>query len=269
MSVPFAVKTVSLENTEMDYTVFGSGSKNLIILPGLSVHSLMGVAQAVADSHAAFGEYYTVYLFDRAKTVPEDYSIRDMAADTAAAMKAIGIEKADFFGASQGGMITLWLAIDYPELIGKIVLGSTLARVNEPFRAVASEWIRFAEEKDETALLEGFVDRVYSEASCARYRDVIVDANRGITEEEFAHFIIMAKAFDRFDCTAELEKIHCPALVLGSEGDRVVTPVGSYEIAEALGCELYMYGPEYGHAVYDEAPDYRDRYLAFLLKEEA
>jgi hypothetical protein len=53
-------------------------------------------------------------------------------------------------------------------------------------------------------------------------------------------------------------------LALGSEGDRVTTPEGSRQIAEKLGCAIYLYDSSYGHAVYDEAPDYKERILAFF-----
>lgn len=37
----------------------------------------------------------------------------------------------------------------------------------------------------------------------------------------------------------------------------------SKEIADILGCELYMYSDVYGHAVYDEAWDHKQRVLNF------
>ena len=55
-------------------------------------------------------------------------------------------------------------------------------------------------------------------------------------------------------------------LVIGAKADRVLTPEGSVEIAEKLGgkCELYMYDEKYGHCVFDEAPDYKDRIYKFF-----
>lgn len=259
-----SVKTVSSGGMEMDYIVFGSGEKTFVILPGLSVHSVMGSADAIAEAYKDFADEYTVYLFDRAKDISDGYTVRDMAADTAKAMKALGIENADVFGASQGGMIAEYLAIDYPELVHKLILGSTLAKPNDGFNDIVDEWISLAEEKQETKLLESFVDSVYSEATLESYRDTLISMNSGISDEEYARFIILARACKSFDCYGELSGIKCPVLVIGSEGDRVVTAEGSEQIADALGCELYLYGDNYGHGVYDEAPDYRQRCLDFF-----
>ena len=38
----------------MKHIVFGSGTKNFVILPGLSVHSVMGLADAIAEAYKDF-----------------------------------------------------------------------------------------------------------------------------------------------------------------------------------------------------------------------
>ena len=258
------VHTVRLGGTELDYCVFGRGEKVFVILPGLSIHSVMNSADAVAAAYESYTQEYTVYLFERPHTVPEGVTIRDLAEYTAEAMNTLGIKQADVFGASMGGMMAQWLAIDHPELVHKLILGSTLSKQNDNFHALAAEWAELASEKKETALLECFLDRVYSEATLAAFRDALLTANAGVTDEEFARFLPQAEACGNFDCYDKLSEIQCPVLVIGCEGDRVVTVEGSTEIADALGCEIYLYGPEYGHGVYDEAPDYRERCLEFL-----
>ena len=67
-----------------------------------------------------------------------------------------------------------------------------------------------------------------------------------------------------------LANLKCPTLVLGAELDRTLGVIASREIAEALErngvpVELYVY-ENYGHAAYDEAPDFRSRILEFLKK---
>ncbi len=266
-SMSVSVKTISDGNMEMDYTVFGEGNKSFIILPGLSIHSVMGSAELIADAYKDFSNEYTIYVFDRAKNIKEGYNIKDMADDTAKAMKALNIKDADIFGASQGAMIGLYLAIDYPELVHKLILGSTTAKSNDKFNTVINEWINLAKQKEETKLLESFVDNVYSEATLKEYRDILISSNSNISDEEYERFIILANACIDFNCYDDLSNIKCPVLVLGSKGDKVVGVDGSIEIADALNCEIYLYDENYGHGVYDEATDYRNRCLEFLNNE--
>ena len=259
------MRTASFEGNEIDYLTFGRGEKNLVILPGLSVHSVMGLADAVESSYSCFAEDYTVCLFDRTKHLGEGYTVIDAAEDTASAMKSIGITEADVFGVSQGGMIAIALASSHPEMIRKLILGSTAAKPNSTSEKMLSLWLEKAQERDEEGLLSSFVDTVYSKNTLSLYRESLISSNRGITEEEWERFVILTSACS-CDLTSDLGKIRCPVLVIGSEGDRVLTPDASREIASALNCELYMYPSVYGHAVYDEAPDYRKRCLEFLRK---
>lgn len=249
----------------MDYIEFGKEKKAFVIIPGMSIHSIMGSAEAIAEAYHSFTESYTVYVFDRAASFSDSYTCREMAEDTAQEMKRLGIEKADILGVSQGGMIAMYLAIDHPELVNKLILGSTLAKQNDTFLHILSQWETLSAEKNELGLLESFIDSVYSETTLKNYRDILLSSNKGITDEEYRRFLIMANACRSFDCYDELPHIHCPVLVLGSEGDRVVTAEGSKQIADALGCSLYLYDNSFGHGVYDEAPDYKKRCLDFLI----
>ncbi len=59
-----------------------------------------------------------------------DLSFEQDADDIAALLKNMNIDKADFFGFSNGGTTTLQIAIRHPEMVDKIILGSTLAKRN-------------------------------------------------------------------------------------------------------------------------------------------
>jgi len=258
------VDTAIVEGIKMNYLRFGSGDKTLIILPGLSVKPVTLSAEAVAQGFADFADKYTVYLFDRRTNIPDTYSIEEMAEDTAKIIKTLGIERADFFGASQGGMIAMSIAIKYPELVNKMVLGSTAAKTNENIQSLICDWISLAKAKDGYKLNETLCKAIYSPTVYEAYKDVLLLAGNEITEEEMERFVVMASSLYSLSIYDNLDKITCEVLVLGSEGDRVTTAKASKEISEKLGCECYFYDDTYGHAVYDEAPDYRGRILAFL-----
>ena len=61
---------VQTESFSMDYFRFGTGSRMMVILPGLSVQSVMGAAQAVEAAFRSFEDSFTVYLFDRRNELP-------------------------------------------------------------------------------------------------------------------------------------------------------------------------------------------------------
>ena len=266
------IETVETGEFSMDYFRFGEGEKCFVILPGLSVQSVMGSAAAVADAYQMFAEEYTVYLFDRRKELPESYSVHDMARDTAEAIRALGLEDICLFGTSQGGMIALDIAIENPDLVDRLILGSTSACITEESAGVIDEWIALAEAGDAKALYLAFGEAIYPPETFEAAKDLLLTAAETVTEEELSRFVILAAGIRDFDVSAELGKIACPVLAIGSEDDRVLGGDATLQIAQALGARpdfvLYMY-EGYGHAAYDTAPDYRDRILGFLAEEAA
>ncbi|WP_325262536.1 alpha/beta hydrolase [Flavobacterium sp.] len=60
----------------------------------------------------------------------QDSSFEQDADDVATLLKNLKIDKADFFGFSNGGTTTLQIAIRHPEIVNKIILGSALTKRN-------------------------------------------------------------------------------------------------------------------------------------------
>lgn len=59
-----------------------------------------------------------------------DLTFEQDADDVATLLKNLNIDKADFFGFSNGGTTTLQISIRHPDLVGKMILGSPLAKRN-------------------------------------------------------------------------------------------------------------------------------------------
>ena len=104
-----------------------------------------------------FAKDFTVYAFSRKNVLPNGYTTRDMARDQVEAMDQLGIQKADIFGVSMGGMIAQHLAIDYPEKVDKLILTVTSARTNPILGESIEEWVSRAKRDDHTALMDSNV----------------------------------------------------------------------------------------------------------------
>lgn len=263
-----AIQSVKTPDFEMEYVCFGDGPKKLIIIPGLSLRSVLASAAAVETAYKMFKEDYTVYLFDRKKNVLPGYSIADMAHDMAAALKALGLAHVDVFGTSQGGMVGQYLAIECPELVDHLVLASSSSKAEPLQIEVIEGWADMADALKGDELVASFIDNAFSPNFLKRYRRALLVMYRNLTEAEMRRFAIMARACKGVNSYDRLGEIKCPVFVIGAGLDHVVSYEASVKIAEKLkACgvpsEFYTY-EEYGHAVYDEAPDYKDRVLNFL-----
>ncbi len=261
---------VKVNDFEMEYCRFGSGKKVFVILPGLSIQSVIGLKDAVEEGFGLYKDDFTTYVFDRRKEIPEDYSIYDMADDTAAVINEMGLKDIYVFGASQGGMIAMAMAIRYPDLVKKAVLGSTSPHVKPEQQAVIERWIELAEKGDREGLYQEYGREIYPPDVYEQSRDYFIQTAKSVTDEELKKFVILAKSILGFDVSPDLGRIKCPVMALGVFEDPVLDSDATMEIAENLDERpdfvLYMY-TGYGHAAFDTAPDYRKRVYDFLMKE--
>lgn len=255
--------TLKIGNTEMDYACFGKGNKPLIMIPGLTLKRVKGAALPLAFMYRCFVKDYRVYVFDRKEEIPEGYTVKDIADDIAYAMGALHIEKADIFGVSQGGMIAQYLALEHPRLVNKLVLAVTLSRENETVKSVIQNWIYLVEKEDYKALVSDMMNKMYSDSYLKRYSVFVPALSKVGKPKNPARFIKLAKACVTCDTYDRLGEITCPVFVIGGKQDKIVTGRASEEIAEKLGCEIYMY-EELGHSAYEEAEDFNSRIKDFL-----
>lgn len=268
------IKSVSVKNGEceftMEYAQFGNGPRTMVIVPGLSIKYSLASAKTVAESFKSYCDEYTIYLFDRIKDAKLGYTIAHMARDLAYALKAINISNADFYATSQGGMVTQYLAIEHPELTHKIVLASSSSRAEPEQNETIGHWAHLAEAGDGAALVNDFIEKAFTPKFLERYRRALLMLYRHVSPEELSRFAIMARACETVNSYDDLGKIKCPVFVIAADMDQVVTYRASVKMVEkfkatGVPCKFYTY-EGCGHAVYDEAKDYKDRMLEFFKK---
>ena len=149
---------LKIGNTEIDYVSFGKGDKNLVIVPGLGdgLKTVKGMATIFSVMYKCFASDYRVYILSRKKHLKIGCSTREMAADNKIALDLLSISKADIIGISQGGMIAQYIAIDYPEIVGKLILAVTLSKQNDTVQEVIAfnpaVELSYLSQKEQTAV---------------------------------------------------------------------------------------------------------------------
>ena len=261
------VKTLDFDGKEMDYFRFGKqDGRKLVILPGLSLKSVMGSAEAVVAAYGILAEEYDIYLFDHIRKEPDGYSIEHMADDTVSAIKKLELDRVSIIGVSLGGMIGETIAIRYPDLVEGLIVCSSTSRITDSERAIFETWKKLALDRDTDKLMESFGEHVYSPSFYEQYKDIIIASGQGADEDDFHNFIISTDAILNFNIYDQLDRISCPVFVIGAGKDKALGVQASYDIADKLKCEYYIYD-DYGHGAYDEAPDYLARVKGFLDKQ--
>lgn len=259
--------SVQLGDGLMQYVRFGHGEKVFAILPGLSdgLATVKGKALLLAPPYERFFNQFTVYMFSRRDNLERGCTIRGMAADQAGALRALGIGRASVMGVSQGGMIAQWLAIDYPELVEKLVLAVTTARPSQMTCGCVNAWMEMVRRGDHKALMIDTAERSYSQTYLKKYRAAYPLLGLVGKPKTYDRFFANAEAILGFDALDELDRIACPTLILAGSDDKIVGSQASEELhARISGSELFVYAG-LGHAAYEEAPDFNGRLLDFLV----
>ena len=251
-----------------EYIRFGTGSKTLVMLPGLGdgLRTMRGTALPMALYYRRLAKAYTVYMFSRKTKLPGGHSTRDMARDLKDAMAELGIGKASLVGVSMGGMIAQHFAADFPEMVERLVLVVTCARENPILLESLEEWTDCARRGDHGALMDSNVKRIYSGDYYRKNKWLILLTGRLTKPKSYDRFLILAEACRSHDAYDRLPEITAPALVIGGEQDRSLGGGASREIAARIpGAALKMY-PQWGHGLYEEAKDFLAVVSEFLEK---
>jgi len=119
----------SVNGLKMYYEIHGTG-KPLVVL-----HGAFGWATAY-PTLAKNRQVIAVELQGHGHTADIDRPLtyEQMADDTAALLKHLKIEQADFFGYSMGGNVALAVAIRHPNLVGRVAInGSHYAKMEDAY----------------------------------------------------------------------------------------------------------------------------------------
>src|ERR671910_1092150 len=113
-----------VNDLEMYYEIHGSGPP-LVLLHG----AFSAIGTSFGELLPALAETRQVIAFElqahgRTADIDRPLSIEQLADDTAAALRYLGIAQADIFGYSMGASVALHLAIRHPDVVHKLVLAS-------------------------------------------------------------------------------------------------------------------------------------------------
>jgi pimeloyl-ACP methyl ester carboxylesterase len=179
---------------------------------------------------------------------PEQYSLSDMAEDTAALLRELGIAPAHVVGASMGGMIGQTLAAEHPEVVRSLtsIMSTTGSRWRGQPAASVYRYLLRPPPRDR----DGYVQR------SAEIFGLV--GSTGFERDEQYIRERAARAFDRgFDVraggrqlgaivasgdrTKALERIDVPTLVIHGTVDKMIRPSGGRATAKAIpGARLLM-----------------------------
>ena len=205
---------------------------------------------------------HQVILFDNAGvgasggTTP--HVVAEMTKPCVALCQALGLNQIHVVGFSLGGMIGQQLALEHPQLVGRLLLLGTGPRGGEgmTFTELSPE-----EQADPVAfLLAAFFSP--SEASQAAGREYMKrlesrknDRDLPVSRDSAVAQLAAIREWGTIPATgryATLKSITHPTLIVHGYKDIVVTPINAFILAEHLPDGLLIMYPDANHAAYSQ-----------------
>jgi pimeloyl-ACP methyl ester carboxylesterase len=232
---------VDVNGISIGYGVDGHGEP-LILLMGVSGGRKHWFFQA-----RAFKKHYRIITIDNrgvgdSDKPTESYDIKTMADDTIGVMNHLGIDKAHILGTSLGGLIAQEIAINYPERVKKLILGSTnpggseMEEANREMQIVLGLGEGFSREDLGSIDVVKFMHNIVGLSFNKRLFRMIFVQLSGIYAKSIGVEGIMGQlgAPIGHDTLDRLHMIEAPTLVITGTGDRVIPPRCSDMIASRM-----------------------------------
>ena len=261
------------------YSVDGGDGIPLLVLGGVEtgLRSLAGTENVLERRWSGRAERRPVTILGR--PIPDDPTDvgrimhpRVIADAVARALETTHLGPVAIEAESGGGRIGLWLTVDRPDLVDRLVLASVASETppGSPMAERMSKWIALAEAGDWGNFFGRMAVQMKasSEVESGSFATAARLQPRPATPERFVGELKATLDPSSF-VTGRLGEISVPALVLAGGQDQVVPPDSTRLVAERIPGARLEIDPECGHTVRTSFRGYNTLVEDFLAGGDA
>ncbi|MEE8413759.1 MAG: alpha/beta hydrolase [Dehalococcoidales bacterium] len=262
---------VKVGDIDIYYEIHGKGEP-LVLIPGLG-----GNISNFARIIPTLAENYRVIAMDNRGAGQTDkpdipYTMEMMAEDVAGLLNFVRAEKAHIFGISMGGMIAQHFALEYPQRVTSLILGSTTpggpnsVGFEETVNTVNPEQRKnLSPEEDARAIMSMVYTKKFINNNPELIEELVAQRVQNPPdpvgrERQFQ----AASAHDTFE---RLPEIEAPTLVIAGDEDTVVSPENSQILTSRIPNSKLEILKGVGHGFVTEASEDTSRIVLKFLTE--
>lgn len=275
------------EGTKIAYRVYGSASRDLIIVPGIIshveyAHKLPGYKEFLDR----LSTHFRIVVFDKRgnglsqKIEDSAPTLEQRMDDIRFVMDAVGSKRATIMGVSEGGSLSTLFAAMYPERTTNLILFGAFAHT--PGLEKLKRYPGFIERFLKRFAMKRAVKSIYKTWGDGSFVRNVVPSRTLINNElrqKFKEFELastnaadmakMVSLLGEMDVTAFLKDVRCPTLVMHSHDDKLIPFSYGQALHEGIrGSELIELS-DVGHTYFmSKDPRIADEIISFLSDEE-
>ena len=207
-------------------------------LPVLVFSNSLGANYSMWDSQAReFHKKFRILRYDtrghgQSSATPGPYSIEQLAKDVVASLDELDLDRVHFCGLSMGGMIGMWLAINAPDRLNKLVLCNTGAKIgtldawNARIEAVRKNGMK--------SIAPAVVERWFTPAFRQKSLATISNTLKMIEEANADGYSACCAAIRDCDYREQVGAIRTPTLVISGAHDPATPPADGRFLAQQI-----------------------------------
>jgi 3-oxoadipate enol-lactonase len=249
----------------MNYRLDGPpGAPTLVLSNSLGTNLTMWDPQV-----PALAKQFRVLRYDtrghgESAITPGPYSIAQLGRDVISLLDASGIDRAHFCGLSMGGMIAMWLGVNAPERINRLLLCNTAAKIGS--QETWNSRIQMVRAQGMGAIAATQAQRWFTAGFVAKSPHVAALAQQMIANTLPDGYAANCAAIRDMDQRESISRIRSRTLVLSGLHDPVIPAADSRYLADTIpGARLVEL--DASHLSNLEAPDDFTAALLIFLNE--
>jgi 3-oxoadipate enol-lactonase len=218
---------------------------------------------------AAFGREYRLLRYDtrghgRSAVPSRPYALEQLGSDVLGLFDALGIERAQYCGLSMGGATGMWLAINAPHRIARLVLCNTTPWLGPP--ATMNARIATLLQDGMPALVEAILERWFTAEFRARKPLVVDRVRRMLLTTPVDGYVGCCEAIRDMDQRSALSRISVPTLVIAGTSDPAPTPDAARAWSSTIPNAEFLELPAAHLSNIGAAAEFTQRVLDFLRR---
>jgi 3-oxoadipate enol-lactonase len=196
--------------------------------PALVLSNSLGTDRTLWDLQiAGFAERFRVLRYDTRGHGQSDapvgnYTIDRLGQDVLSLMDAAGLSRAHVCGISIGGMTALWLGVNAPTRVSRLVLANTAARIGS--LELWNERIRIATNDGVAALADGSMGRWFTESFQKAQPEMVARFRATMSRVPVAGYVGCSAALRDADLRPVASTVRAKSLVVTGRHDPATPP---------------------------------------------
>jgi len=236
--------------------------------PSLVLSNSLGTNLSLWDSQLpVFAQNFRVLRYDfrghgQTSATPGEYSIEMLGRDVLQLLDALNLSRVNFCGLSIGGMTGMWLGVNAPQRLEKLVLSNTAPKIGK--LDTWNERIRAVREGGTKAVAQQVVERWFTPEFRANHPDEVAKTRRMIESTSTDGYVGSCAAVRDFDFWENVSTIRAQTLVIAGMHDQSVPPSDAQKLATQIPGARYIELPAAHISNVEAASRFTDEVTAFL-----